>query len=146
VIAIVLGSFLLLSIPIRRLLQRAQRRLSPRGELAAGAAFGYLNGGLTGTGVLLISVLMSAGVTGAALIATDATISVIMNATKAALFSGFAALEWRLTLVGLLVGLCTLPGAFVARRLMARIPARAHAGFMEAVILAGGLWILLYAD
>src|SRR5690606_8011443 len=33
-IALVLGSFLLLSIPVRRLLHRSHRRLPPRGEVA----------------------------------------------------------------------------------------------------------------
>jgi uncharacterized membrane protein YfcA len=144
-IALVLGSFLLVSIPIRRILQRANRKLPPRAELAAGGAFGYLNGGLTGTGVLLISLLLSAGVSGAAVIATDAIISTILNATKALLFSGFAALDARLALIGLMVGLCTVPGGFIARRLLTHIPAHVHAWIMEVVILAGALWILVDA-
>jgi uncharacterized membrane protein YfcA len=144
-IALVLGSFLLLSIPIRRLLQRADRVLPPRAELVAGGAFGYLNGGLTGTGVLLISLLMSAGVSGAGLIATDAAVSAILNASKAMLFGGFAALDRRLALIGLLVGLCTVPSGFIARRLLQHIPARIHAWIMEVVILIGGLWILAEA-
>jgi hypothetical protein len=44
--------------------------------------------------------------------------------------------------VGLLVGLCTAPGALLARALLRRIPAGVHAGFMEVVIVAGAFSLL----
>lgn len=141
-IAWVLGGFLLVSVPLRRLLRRAQFTLSGPGERAAGAVFGFLNGGLTGTGVILISLLMSAGLEGAALVATDAVISVIMGVAKVALFGSLSALNADLAGVGVLVGLCTAPGAFLARRLLRHIPAGVHAGIMEAVVLTGALALL----
>lgn len=141
-IALLLGTFLLASVPLRRALKRAQWQLSPRGERIAGAGFGFFNGGLTGTGVILISLLMATGVDGAALVATDAIVSVIMGLAKIALFGSLAALDARLAATGLLIGLCTAPGAFVARWLLRRIPAGVHAGIMEAVVVAGALALL----
>ena len=81
-IAALLGIFLLLSIPLRRLLRRAQLQFSPSAELGAGAFFGFINGGMTGAGVILISILMSVGVAGSALVATDAVVSVIMGLAR----------------------------------------------------------------
>ena len=141
-VALLLGTFLLVSVPLRRFLNHAQFKLSSSGELGAGALFGFINGGMTGTGVLLISILMSGGVHGAALIATDAIISVTMGLAKVALFGSLASLNPELALTGFLVGLCTAPGAFVARSLFKRIPAGIHAWFMELIVVTGAIALL----
>jgi uncharacterized protein len=62
-----------------------------------------------------------------------------------ALFGTLDALDARLALTGLFVGACTVPGAFVARALLARISGRVHAAFMEVVIVAGAITILVRA-
>ncbi len=144
-VAVLLGSFLLASIPLRRLLRRTRRQFSPGTEVGAGAVFGYINGGMTGAGVILISILMSVGIAGSALVATDAVISVLMGLAKVALFGRLAALDLQLLLFGLLVGVCTAPGAFVARALLKRIPAGIHAWFMELVVVVGALALLWQA-
>ena len=141
-IALAIGAFLVISVPLRRVLKRLAYRLEPRAEIVAGATFGAINGAMTGTGVLLIAILMAAGVNGAALIATDAIVSLVMGVAKIATFGTLARLDAELALAGLLIGICTAPGAFVARWLLRRIPARIHAAFMEAVVLAGGAGFL----
>lgn len=144
-IAIILGTFLLLSVPLRRYLRRTQLHLPPAAELMAGASFGFINGGMTGTGVLLISLLMSLGLTGSAIVATDAVVSVAMGLAKVLLFSSLSALTLELALSGLLVGLFAAPGAFFARALLGRMPAGIHAWLMEAVVVAGALSLLWQA-
>lgn len=141
-IGFLLGAFLLASIPLRRVLGRIKFRSTRPGERTAGAVFGFVNGGMVGTGVILISILMSAGVHGTALIGTNAVVSAVMGVAKVALFSGAAILSLELAATGLLVGLCTVPGAFVARRLMDHIPARIHAWVMELVVLVGAVALL----
>ena len=142
-VALLLGSFFIASVPLRRALARAGWALGARGVTAAGVGFGYLNGTMTGVGMLLISLLMAAGLQGAAVIGTDAIISVIMGFAKIALFGGVARLDAELALAGVLIGLCTAPGGFIARRLLAHIPLKVHTAFMDAIVLAGGasfLW------
>jgi uncharacterized membrane protein YfcA len=141
-VALLIGLFLLASIPLRRTLKRANYQLGARGEVSAGAGFGFIDGGMTGTGVILISLLMANGVQGAGLIATDAVISAIMGLFKVAIFGGFDRLDTSLAVAGLLIGLCTMPGAFVARRLLTLIPARIHTLVMEAVVVIGGAGFL----
>lgn len=141
-IAVLLGTFLLLSVPLRRVLRRAQMQFSASAEVGAGAVFGFVNGGVTGAGVILISILMSVGLAGSCLVATDAVVSILMGAAKVMLFGSLAALDLRLALLGLLVGLFTAPGAFIARALLRRIPAGVHAWFMELVIVAGAVVLL----
>jgi uncharacterized membrane protein YfcA len=138
-IALILGSFLLLSVPLRRILKNANLHLNHSQEVFAGAIFGYLNGGLTGTGILLVSILMSAGVTGAALVASDAIVSVVMGVSKILIFGGFAGLDAKLAIIGVLVGLFTVPGAFVARWLLKQMPAGVHAWLMEAIVIIGAV-------
>jgi len=141
-VALLLGLFFIAVVPLRRWLARAGWQLGARGVAVAGAGFGFVNGAMTGAGLLLISTLMAAGVQGAALIATDAIVSVIMGLAKVALFGGFARLDLQLGVAGLLIGLCTAPGAFVARWLLARIPLKVHTAMMEIVVLAGGAGFL----
>ncbi len=141
-VALLLGVFLLLSIPLRRLLQSARMQLGARGEVVAGGAFGFIEGGMTGTGVILISMLMAAGVQGPALIATDAVISTLMSLAKVLLFGSAARLDASLAVTGALVGLCTAPGAFVARAILQRMPQQLHLRIMEAVVVLGGLGFL----
>lgn len=141
-VAALLGAFLLASIPLRRFLHGARFRFSTGTELGAGAFFGFVNGGMTGAGVILIAILMSGGVQGAALVATDAVISVAMGLAKVVLFGSLAALRPELAWVGLLVGLCTAPGAFAARALLKHIPAGVHAGFMELIVAVGAVALL----
>jgi uncharacterized membrane protein YfcA len=147
-IAFLLGSFLIASVPLRRWFMRVHGRISPGIERAAGAGFGFLDGGMTGTGTVLIAILMAAGVQGMAIIATDAVISVTMGVVKVALFRSLARLDIELLLAGLLIGACTMPGAFVARWLLRHIPARVHTAFMETIVIVGGagfLWRALRA-
>ena len=142
-VALLLGTFFVLSVPVRRLLARAGWRLDARGVTVAGAGFGFINGSMTGVGLLLISMLMAAGLQGAALIATDAIVSVIMGAAKIVLFGSVARLDVDLALAGVLIGLCTMPGAFIARRLLALVPLQVHTAFMDVIVMAGGasfLW------
>ncbi len=141
-VAALIGLFLLASIPLRRLLKRIDYRLDATGEVASGAGFGFINGAMTGAGVILISLLMASGVQGAALIATDATISALMGLSKVAIFGGFDRLDPSLAVAGLVIGLCTMPGAFVARRLLDLIPAHVHVWTMEVVVMAGGAGFL----
>jgi uncharacterized protein len=142
-IALLLGAFFILSVPLRRLLARAGWRPGPRGMLAAGAGFGFINGGMTGVGLLLVSALMAAGLQGAALIGTDAIVSMAMGLAKVALFGSVSRLDAQLAAAGVLIGLATAPGAFIARRLLAVVPLHVHTAFMDVVVLAGGasfLW------
>jgi uncharacterized protein len=44
-----------------------------------------------------------------------------------------------------LIGLCTVPGAFIANRVMDRLPLKVHIRIMEILILGGGVSFLWQA-
>jgi hypothetical protein len=66
-----------------------------------------------------------------------------MGLFKVAIFGSFDRLDISLAVAGILTGLCTMPGPFVARRLLTLLPAHVHAWEMEVVVVAGSaefLW------
>ncbi|MFN5521799.1 TSUP family transporter, partial [Bradyrhizobium sp.] len=84
--AFVIGTMLIMSVPLRRILRKREVRIG-NGGLAAGAVgYGVLVGGTSGSGVILLSLLMAAGLEGAAVIATDAMISVATGVIKISVF------------------------------------------------------------
>jgi len=141
-VAVLLGVFFVASVPLRRALARSGWRLRDRGVALAGAGFGFVNGGMTGVGLLLVSALLAAGLQGAALVGTDAVVSAVFGVCKVVLFGSVARLDRELALAGVLVGLCTAPGAFIARRILAHVPLKVHTAVMDVIVLCGGLSFL----
>ena len=74
--AIVIGGMLMASVPLRRLMRRRGLALSTRGLAVASFGWGPLAGGTVGAGIILLSLLMAAGLEGAAVVATDAVVSI----------------------------------------------------------------------
>ncbi len=60
------------------------------------------------------------------MIATDAAISIVIGLVKAGTFGWNDALPLPVLVFALLVGVATLPGAFVARAILDRLPVRLH--------------------
>ncbi|MBA4099820.1 MAG: hypothetical protein C0484_23980 [Rhodospirillum sp.] len=141
-ISIVLGSFLLLSIPVGRILARRQLQLGPLGLAVAGGGFGIISGTTPGAGMLMVPVLLGAGMAGPAFLATDASISIAVNLTKAVIFNHLGSLPLALLAVGLVIGLSTVPGNYAARWILGRTSVRLHARLLEAIVLVGGLSLL----
>ena len=84
--ALVIGTSLIATVPLRRLLKRRGHRLGEKGYAAAAAGWGIVVGGSTGAGVILLSLLMASGLEGAAVIATDAAVSIGMGVVKISVF------------------------------------------------------------
>src|SRR5690606_5920065 len=114
-VLVLIGATLVVLVPLRRWLLRRHGALGPQGVTLAAAGYGLLNGGTAGSGVLLLSILLAAGLGGPAVIATDAAVSLLLGLAKSAVFAGTGALTLPLAGVALVIGLAALPGAFVAR-------------------------------
>ena len=81
---LVIGTMMVLSVPLRRLSKRRGLTLSDRGLGSASVCWGVVAGGTSGAGIILLSMLMAAGLEGAAVIATDAAISVHRHRSRSA--------------------------------------------------------------
>ncbi len=69
--ALVIGTTLIATVPLRRLLRSRGHHLGQKGFALAASGWGILVGGTTGAGVILLSLLMASGLEGQAVIATD---------------------------------------------------------------------------
>jgi len=137
-VLIVIGTMLCLSVPFRRMLRHFDIRLGKGGLVAGSAGYGFLAGSTTGAGVILLSLLMAAGLEGAAVVATDAVVSVAIGVTKIFVFGFSGAMTAQVIAFGLLIGLVALPGAFLARAFVERLPVHVHTGILDAIVLVGG--------
>lgn len=136
--ALVIGTMLIMSVPLRRILRKREVRIG-NGGLAAGAVgYGVLVGGTSGSGVILLSLLMAAGLEGAAVIATDAMISVATGIIKISVFGLAGVVTPQVLAFALLIGAVAVPGAFLAKAFVARMPVHIHAAILDAAVITGG--------
>jgi uncharacterized membrane protein YfcA len=141
-IQVLLGLVLILSIPLRRWLSGRKFVAGTKTLLLFGLIWGFLSSIMIGAGVLVIPMLLGAGLAGPALLATDAAISVIVNVPKIIAFERFDALDLQLFVAALAMGLCTIPGTWVAAWIVKRTDIRIHTLFMEGLVMVGGIAIL----
>jgi uncharacterized membrane protein YfcA len=143
--ALVIGSMMVASVPLRRILKRRGFGLTNGGLAVASVGWGVVAGGTTGAGVMLLSMLMAAGLQGAAVIATDAIISIGIGIAKVSVFGLAGVVGAREIAVAVLMGLMAIPGAFIARALVDRLTVRVHTVILDAVVIAGGAVMLTAA-
>jgi uncharacterized membrane protein YfcA len=136
--AVVIGAMLISSVPLRRLLRRREVRIGDTGLAAGAVGYGVLVGGTSGSGVILLSLLMSAGLEGAAVIATDAVISLATSVIKISVFGFAGAVSAQVLAFALLIGIVALPGAFLARAFVERMPVHIHTAILDVAVIAGG--------
>jgi uncharacterized membrane protein YfcA len=142
---LVIGSMLALSVPLRRLSRKRGLTLTDGGLAIASVFWGFVVGGTSGAGIILLSLLMAVGLNGAAVIATDATISIIVGVVKIATFGVFGAVTAKVVAVALLIGAVAFPGAFLAKALVERLPVHVHTAILDAVVISGGLLMVIGA-
>ncbi len=143
--ALVIGAMLMASVPLRRLMRMRGLALSSRGLAAASFGWGPLAGGTVGAGIILLSLLMAAGLEGAAVVATDAVISIGIGLVKFATFGLAGVVNAKVIAIALLIGGVALPGAFLAKALIERLPLHVHTAILDAVVIAGGAAMIVNA-
>jgi uncharacterized membrane protein YfcA len=136
--AIVIGAMLMLTVPLRYLFKRHVMALDMKGLGVGAVIYGAAVGGTVGAGVILLSILMAAGLQGAAVIATDAVISIVVTAVRMAVFGFSGVIDARVMAFAILIGAISLPGAFLAKALVARMSLTVHTAILDVVVLIGG--------
>jgi len=136
--AIVIGSTLIATVPLRRLLRHHGYRLGEKGFAFAAAGWGLLVGGSSGSGVVLLSLLLAAGLEGTAVIATDSAISLATGVIKIAVFAFAGVLTPTVIVVALLIGLVGFPCTFLAKLIVARMPVHVHTAVLDVIVVIGG--------
>ena len=137
--ALVIGVMLISSVPLRRLLRRHDIKIGDTGLAAGAVGYGVVVGGTSGSGVILLSLLMAVGLEGAAVIATDAVISVTTSIIKISVFGLAGVITAQVLAFALLIGGIALPGTFLARAFVERMPVHVHTAILDVAVIAGGL-------
>jgi uncharacterized membrane protein YfcA len=137
--ALVIGSMLILSVPLRRLAKRRDLRIGDTGLGAGAVGYGLLVGGTSGSGVILLTLLMAAGLEGAAVIATDAVISVATSIIKISVFGLAGVVTAQVLAFAVLIGAISVPGAFLAKAFVERMPVHIHTAILDAAVITGGV-------
>lgn len=141
----ILGVAVIASVPARRILKQRAVVISTQGLAIGSGIFGFASGVATGTGVILVSLLLGSGLSGTAVLATDALVSIVLDLCKAALFQRFDLLDAQAFSTGVVIGLASIPGSAVAAWLVTRLGARLHVLFMETLIIVGGASMLWHS-
>jgi uncharacterized membrane protein YfcA len=142
---LVIGSMMTLSVPLRRFALHLGFRCSDKGLAAAAFGWGVIVGGTSGAGIILLSLLMAAGLEGAAVIATDAVISIAIGVVKISVFGIAGVMSAQVIAIALLIGLSAFPGAFLAKVIVERLPLHVHTAILDAVVVFGGVMMIVGA-
>jgi uncharacterized membrane protein YfcA len=135
---LVIGTMLMLTVPLRYMLRRRAVVLHNRGLVVGAMGYGAAVGGTVGAGVILLSLLMAAGLAGQAVIATDAVLSILIGGSRLIVFGVAGAITTKTIAFALLIGVVAFPGAFLAKAFVARMPLHVHTAILDAVVLIGG--------
>lgn len=138
-IAMLLGVVLVASPLLNARLRRRRFATGPGAMAALGLVFGLLSSTIVGAGMLIPPILLGAGLVGPAVLATDAAVAVGTSVFRVVTFGSLDALTPPVAVAGVLMGLCTIPGTWVAAWLMRRTSLRVHTALIEAFVVLAGL-------
>ena len=142
VVALLLGSFLVISVPLRRFMESRDFKVGVKGLAMAAVPYGLISGSTFGAGMMLAPFLLGFGLAGEYLVGTVAAIGFGLNLTKSLVFGFSPLLGQALLLKGIVIGLFTIPGAYVGRWIVRNTSLRVHKLFMEGFILCGAAYFL----
>ena len=89
--------------------------------------------------MILLSLLMAVGLEGAAVIATDAVVSLVTSVIKISVFGLAGVVTSQVLAFALLIGGVSLPGAFLAKIFVERMPVHIHTAILDVAVIAGGV-------
>ena len=139
--ALVISSRLFLSVPLRRLLKYHEVKFGDKGLALGAFSYGVVVGGTAGSGVILLSLLMEPVLKAPALLRPPA-ISIVIGIVKISVFGLAGVITAQVIAFALLIGLVALPGAFLAKTFVERMPVHVHTAILDAVVLLGGVFLV----
>jgi uncharacterized membrane protein YfcA len=144
-ILIAIGAMLCLSVPLRRWVTHMKLQMNTPTLTGGSIVYGFLAGSTTGSGVVLLSLLMASGLVGAWVVATDALVSIAVAISKLMIFGFTGVMTPQVLAFGLLIGVVALPGAFLAKAFVERLPVHVHTGILDAIVVLGGATMVFEA-
>ena len=141
-IAIVMGCFLLISIPLRRVFKKRNYNVGYRGLSVVAIVYGVISGTVFGGGMILGPFLLGASITGQGLVGIVAALGLTLNITKTLVFGAGSLLDREMISLGIVVGLCTIPGGMLGKWIVKNTDIEVHTVIVEVLMFAGGCYFL----
>ena len=138
-IAIVLGTVILVAVPLRHWTESRKIHASRRTLVGIGAVYGTLSGVSIGPGMLLVPFMLGRGLSREAFVATLAGIALVSNLTRTTVFGSTDLLTTDLFLYGAFIGLMTIPGNWFGRIALRRMTNKHHARLVDVLTVIGAL-------
>lgn len=142
VLDIVLGTFFIAMIPLRRWFASKGWTISVLGLAVVGGVIGFLTGIVANTGPINTPFFLAHGLTKGAFIGTEAMSSLAMFTSKAVAFRELGALPNDIIINGLIVGSSLMAGTWIAKRFLQRMDEDQFRGLMDLLLLVAGLAML----
>jgi uncharacterized membrane protein YfcA len=139
-----LGAFIMLLVPLRRVVKHNLGTIHLPHLALSGTAIGFLTGLFLSTGPLSTPVFLAYGLVRGAFVATEAAASLVVQGAKIVSFHEFGVLPQEGLLNGVIVGVSLMLGTFASRPLLARISDHHFRMLLDVVTLISGLWLLIF--
>jgi len=141
-IAIVMGCFLIISIPLRRVFKKRNYSVGYRGLSLVAIVYGVVSGTVFGGGMILGPFLLGAGIVGQGLVGLIAALGLTLNITKTLVFGAGDLLNREMISLGILVGVFTIPGGMLGKWIVKNTKLEVHTIIVEALMFVGGCYFL----
>jgi uncharacterized membrane protein YfcA len=144
-VQVILGTFLILLIPIRRWMRKQNFVLQLWHMALVGAFIGYLTGIVATTGAINTPFFLAYGLSKGAFLGTEAASTLSVLLTKGIVFRGLGLLDSTAIIQGLLIGSSVLVGSIFSKRIILTLSDRQFLQLMELVMLVSGVLIIAMA-
>lgn len=138
-IAVFLGFVILSSIPVRRWAKSRHIKVGQKGLGSAGVVYGCLSGASIGPGMILVPFMLGYGLSKEAFVATLAAIALTTNITRVAVFGSTDIFIGGYFMLGICVGLATIPGNWFGRTILRRMSNDSHGRYVDILSILGAL-------
>ena len=144
-IALMLGSVVLASIPIRRIAKSYEIKTSRSMLSGVGGVFGFLAGSSTGPGLLLVPFMLGYGLSRTSFVATLAVIAALTHVARAATFGSIGLIGQEVLILGLIGGAATIPGNMLGKVILKKMTNHNHEILVDLMAFGGGINFLYLA-
>ena len=141
----IFGLFMIVSLPIRRWTDSLKLKPSPTGVASGSFSFGIIAGSVPLGGIVLVAMLLGFGLRGGAILGTDAMISVLTNFCRVGGFTSVGLLNLQLIILGIIIGVMTIPAAYIGRYLVVRMGVKIHTVLLDGVVILTGCYFVFEA-
>ena len=143
-LSVVIGTFLLASVPLRRFLSSPLVQVRLRHFSVIGAVFGFLSSMVVTIGPVVTPFFLAYGLRRGAYLATESVCAFGMHLTRVMVFARYALLTWETVAVGCVLGATMFAGSYFGRRLLDRMSDRVFLRVIEGLLIVMGLQFLLF--